>query len=417
MTSILSRRSFLGVLAAAGGGMLLGPRFVLRRADAAPAPTAKKVFVHVFLRGGLDGLSAVVPFGEKEYYGLRRTTAIAPPKKDSAEAALALDDRFGLHPALAPLLPDYEAGRLAVVHAVGCRNGSRSHFDAQDAMESGVAPADRLPNTGWLARYLDGRPVEGDAPDADMFRAISITPVLPRTLRGHRKALAIESLGGFTVAGGAFLSEAIGGMYAAGGDDPLHSAGREAFAAVERLKELNPGRFAPENGAEYPRGRFGDQMKTVAQLVKADVGLEVAFVDAGGYDTHLNQGAGAGALAGRLAELGQAMHALALDLGDRMSDVVVATLTEFGRTAAENGTRGTDHGTASVAFVLGGPVKGGKVHGKWPGLAKEQLFEKRDLAVATDYRDLLGEILTAHLGAKNLPQVFPGHRPAPLGLL
>lgn len=412
MTKILDRRDFLKLATTAGAGLALGPRLFFRSAHAAEAVARRPVLVHVFQRGGMDGLNAVVPHGEKEYYALRKSIAIPAPVKGAPDAAIDLDGRFGLHPALAPLTADWDAKRLAIVHAIGSPSRTRSHFDAQDFMESG-APDDKSVHTGWMNRYLETNAVPGDG----TFRAVAVTPTLPRSLAGDAEALAIASFDSFTVAGGAFLERAMDGMYRRGGDDTVRESGRDAFDAVARLKDVNPGRLAPEHGAEYPRGRFGDQMKMIAQLVKADVGLEVAFADVGGWDTHLNEGAATGALATRLADLGAALHAFATDLGERMDDVVVLTLTEFGRTAKENGTGGTDHGHGSVSFLLGGRVAGGKVHGKWPGLATDELWQKRDLAVTTDFRDVLAEVLGKHLGAKDVAKILPGHAPKPVGVI
>jgi uncharacterized protein (DUF1501 family) len=411
---LISRRQFLRAGGATALGLTLGPTLLLRPALAAQDPGGRrKVFVHLFQRGGCDGLSAVVPHAEKAYYDLRRGTAIAPPGRDNG--CLKLTGRFGLHPALAPLHEDWKAGRLGIIHAVGSPDPTRSHFDAQDYMETGT-PGRKGTYDGWLNRYLQATA----GPRPSTFRAVSLTPTLPRVMKGDAKTLAIANIDQFTVGdrgGAAALGEAFGKMYGARDDDDLHRSGTEAFEAVDRLRRVNPRRFKPENGAQYPRGRLGQSMLSIAQLIKSDIGVEVAFADCGGWDTHLNQGGFQGSLANRLREVGQALHAFARDLGDRMENVVVVTLTEFGRTAKENGTGGTDHGHGSFSFVLGGPVIGGKVHGKWPGLAQSQLYQKRDLAVTTDFRDVLTEVVRSHLGRKDTAALFPGHEAKKVGVI
>jgi len=408
-----TRRDFLRVAGAAGVGLALGPRLLFRPALAGEeAGREAPVLVHVFQRGGMDGLSAVVPWADPRYAKLRRNTRIAAPKKGSDETAVDLDGRFGLHPALAALAQDWRAKRLAIVHATGSTDPTRSHFDAQDYMETGTPGRKGTPD-GWVNRFVRSLDREGD----DTFRAVACTQTLPRCMKGDAKALAIRTFESFVLGGGDFLGRAFEGMYGSGRDDVVHESGREALDAIHRLRRARPASREPENGAEYPGGAFGRQMKMIAQLVKADVGLSVAFAESGGWDTHLNQGGARGGLANRLRELGDSLHAFATDLGDRMRKVVVVTLTEFGRTAKENGTNGTDHGHGSASLVLGGEVKGGKVHGKWPGLAPAKLWQKRDLAVTTDFRDVVSEVLERHMGAGDLDAVFPDHRPKRVGLL
>jgi uncharacterized protein (DUF1501 family) len=235
-------------------------------------------------------------------------------------------------------------------------------------------------------------------------------------MKGDAKALAIANFSSFDLGGGNLMSDALSAMYA-DGDGIMRESGREALAAVERLRKIDPGAIAPENGARYPRRGLGPQMRQIAQLVKADIGLEIAFAQAGGWDTHLNQGGATGGFANRLRDLAESLHAFGQDLGDRMEKVVVVTLTEFGRTAKQNGTNGTDHGHASASLVMGGPVKGGKIHGRWPGLAPGRLYKKRDLAVTTDFRDILGELLSEHLEGEGMETVFPDHHAKRVGLL
>jgi len=289
---------------------------------------------------------------------------------------------------------------------VGSPDATRSHFDAQDFMESGT-PGRKATDDGWLNRLVQSRPEA----EATPFRAVSMTPTLPRILAGSAPAVAMANIRDFTLrtGGDGLAARGFEQMYEAATKDVLHGTGQETFEAIQFLKKSDPARYQPAAGVEYPRGRYGESLKQVAQLLKADVGVEVAFTDVGGWDHHAAEGGVQGQLAARLREFGQALAAFRLDLGDRMQDVVLVTMTEFGRTVRENGNRGTDHGHASFAFVLGGDVSGGRVHGRWPGLAPEKLYEGRDLAITTDFRDLLGEVLARHLGARDLSRVFPGH--------
>ena len=400
---MFSRRFFLKSSALAAFGAGSAPSWLTRALYAADAPSPrKKVLVAVFQRGAVDGLNMVVPFGAPEYYKLRPTIAIPKPG-DSAESALDLDGFFGLHPSLAPLKPLYQSGRLAIVDAAGSPDPTRSHFDAQDYIESGTPGRKSTPD-GWLNRALPRNP----GPQSPV-RAVSLEPSLPRSLRGRNQAVAINTLRDFQVresdAATAFES-----MYASTRDAALGGAGRETFEAVRLIESLQ--KQAYKSAAQYPNGRFGQSLRQIARLIKANVGLEVAFTDMGGWDTHVNevgQQPSQGQLANLLREFGQALAAFHDDLGDRLEDLVLVTMSEFGRTARENGTRGTDHGHANVMFVLGGPVKGGGIYGDWPGLAPEQLYEGRDLALTTDFRDVLSELVERHLGNRDLASVFPGY--------
>jgi uncharacterized protein (DUF1501 family) len=431
----VSRRFFVkqGALAfaAIGAGALFGPDFL--RSSVLAAETRKsgggrRVLVCLFQRGAADGLSMVVPYGDADYYKLRSEIALAAPsQKAGAAGVLDLDGRFGLHPALAPLHGLYGAGELAVLHACGNPQATRSHFEAQDLMESG-AGADKNLATGWLNRLVGCCPE--DAAHASALRAVAMTGQLPRSLQGREEALAIADLERFGVkgGGGAAAADAMSGMGAMSGrsgaakgfediyenavGDALHGAGRDGFAAMDLLRKVDPKRYAPANGAVYPNGAFGKSLRQVAQLIKAEVGLEIAFVEIGGWDTHANQGAANGALAQRLTELGNGLAALHKDMGEKMSDVLVLTMSEFGRTARQNGNRGTDHGHGTAFFALGGGVRGGRVLGDWPGLSTDKLFEGRDLAITTDYRDFFAEACVRHMGVAEaeLAKVFPGHR-------
>jgi uncharacterized protein (DUF1501 family) len=395
----LSRRIFLRNSAIAMAGVGSAPLWLERAAFAADQQGArKKVLVAIFQRGAADGLNIVVPHAEKRYYDLRPTISI--PRPSSAEDSVVdLDGFFGLHPSLASLKPLWQQQRLAIVHAVGSPDPTRSHFDAQDYMESGT-PGLRATTDGWLNRAL---PVA--TAKASPVRAISLGPALPRALRGAQSAIAVESLNNFTVRDAA-ASKVLQSMYARTSDQILNGTGRETFEAVALLQSIQKTPYQPGAGANYPKGRFSDSMRQIAQLIKADVGVEVAFADIGGWDHHVNE---PGQLKNVLGEFGNSLAAFYQDLGDRMEDVVVVTMSEFGRTAKENGNRGTDHGHANVMFVMGGPVQGGKVYGKWPGLASEQLNEQRDLALTTDFRDVLGEAVYTHLGNRTIKSVFPNY--------
>lgn len=407
----MNRRFFLksgGVALASIGVMGAAPSFLERVAQAQTlAGGRRKTLIAIFQRGAVDGLNMVVPYGEREYYDLRPTLAIARPRVGSAEAAIDLDGFFGLHPALVSFKPLWDAKRLAIVDAVGSPANTRSHFDAQDYMES-ATPGVKSTRDGWLNRYLQSKPDERATP----FRAVSVTQNLPRVLQGRAGALAISNLADFTIRAGAYSQSVQGGfesIYNRSEKDVLGGTGRETFEAVNYLKKVNPAQYKPENGAQYPRSSYGNSLLQIAQLIKAGVGLEVAFTDVGGWDTHVNQGGARGQLAVRLADFAAGISALVTDLGKRMDEVVILTMSEFGRTARENGNRGTDHGHANAMFVIGNQVRGGRVYGEWPGLKADRLYEGRDLALTTDFRDVFGEIASRHLGNTSLQTVFPGY--------
>ena len=409
-----SRRLFLKSSALAIFGVGAAPAWLGRAVYAADGPARRrKILIAIFQRGAVDGLNMVVPHGEPRYYEMRPTIAIPRPN-GTTDAAIDLDGTFGLHPSLAPLKPLYEERKLAIVEAVGSPDPTRSHFDAQDYMESGT-PGIKSTNDGWMNRAL---PKDGGKPSP--VRAVSMGAAVPRSLRGRNDAVAVSNLADFRVRDprGAETFEQ---MYDSATDTMLHGAGRETFEAVRIIQAVQKQTYTPANGASYPNGRFAQSLRQIAQLIKADVGVEVAFADVGGWDTHVNEVGPkptAGVLANNLTEFGGALAAFYKDLGDRMEDVVVVTMSEFGRTARENGDRGTDHGHANVMFVMGGDVRGGKIYGDWPGLEQEQLYEARDLNLTTDFRDILGELVSKHLGNSNLGTVFPGYsRPKFRGLL
>ena len=400
----ISRRYFIKNSGIAMLGMATLPAFLQRAVAATASPNKKKVVV-LFQRGAMDGLNVVVPFAEPNYYALRPTIAIPAPKRGGTDAALDLDGFFGLHPSMEPLMPLFRNGQLAIVQAVGSPDPTRSHFDAQDFMESGT-PGVKATDDGWLNRAMQSIPEENPSP----FRAVAFGPYLPRTLQGSAPAVAVPDLKQFKMYGpqqtveGGFES-----MYAQTVDQALRGVGQETFDAIDQLKKVNPDAYQPENGAQYPNSRFGKSLMEIAELFKSDIGLEVAFLDSGGWDNHVNEGGVQGQLSNLLRDLGQGIAAFHQDMGDYMDDVIFVSMSEFGRTAHENGNRGTDHGHANCMFVMGGGVKGGHVYSRWPGMSDGELYQGRDLAVTTDYRSVLGEIISKHLGDKELHAVFPGY--------
>ena len=403
-----SRRFFLrnGALALAGTTAL--PAFLTRAVFAATteATAQGKKLVVIFQRGAADGLNIVVPWRETNYYAMRPTIAI--PQKQ----VLDLDGFFGLHPAMASLVPLYQQGHLAIVHATGSPDGTRSHFDAQDFMESGT-PGIKSTRDGWLNRALQAEDLKRRQPHT-AFRAVALGNDVPRTLAGKIPALAISNVQDFAVGGRgpkpAPTATAFEAMYDESSDSLLHSAGDSTFEAIKMLRATDPAHYQPSPDANYPNNGFANNIKQIAQLLKANLGLEAAFTDIGGWDTHQNQGSVDGQLANRLREFSDGIAAFWRDMGPDAENITLVTMSEFGRTAHQNGTGGTDHGHANVMFVLGGQVKGGKVYGKWPGIGDHQLNEGRDLAITTDYRQVLGEIVAKSIGANNLEVTFPGAR-------
>jgi len=392
------------------------PSFVARTAYAQGRARAKQL-VTIFQRGAVDGLSVIVPFGDSDYYRARPSIAIARPgeKGDAAVAAVDLDGFFGFNPRLRALKPFWDQRALAIVHACGSPDSTRSHFDAQDYMETATPGVKSTPD-GWLNRYLRAREDDSRGRDAagagSPFRAVSLTPQLPRMLQGSAPALAMNQIGQFGIRGGAGadgVGASFEAQYAAAADRVLGGTGRDAFDAMKMLKVADPSRYQPENDADYPRTPFGQALRQIAQLTKADVGLEVAFADVGGWDTHVNQGSSQGQLANRLDDFARGIAALVTDLGSRMADTVILTMSEFGRAVNENGNRGTDHGHGNAMMAIGGGVHGGKVYGRWPGLSLEQRHERRDLAITTDFRDVFSEVVVRHMGVRDAQPIFPGY--------
>ena len=410
---MITRRIFLKDGAMALVSLGFAPTFLARTVEGIGAPR-RKVLITIFQRGAVDGLNMIVPFGDRDYYSVRPSIAIARPSSND-DTAIDLDGFFGLHPRMRSLKALWDAGSLAIVHASGSHDETRSHFDAQDYMESATPGVKSTPD-GWMNRYLHAKEHQQATP----FRAVALAQQLPRALQGTAPALAIGQIGQFGIRAGQateMVQSSFESEYAAAASSVLKSTGREAFDAVRMLKKADPAQYTPANGAEYPRSPYGEALRQIAQLIKADVGLEVAFAESGNWDHHANEGAAVGILANRLDDLSRGIAALVRDLGDLMHDVVIMTMSEFGRAVAENGSRGTDHGHGNAMMIVGGAVRGGKVYGRWPGLAREQRYEGRDLAITTDFRAAFNEVVRGHLGLQDTSRVFPGFQgSAPLGL-
>ena len=403
-----TRRFFLrnGALALAGTTAL--PSFLARAVTAADTSAApNKKLVVIFQRGAADGLNIVIPWREPNYYAMRPGIAIPQGQ------VLDLDGFFGLHPAMSSLQPLFTQGHLAIVHATGSPDHTRSHFDAQDFMESGT-PGIKSTTDGWLNRALQAEDLRRLKEAQTAFRAVALGPDVPRTLAGKVPALAISHVQDFAVGGRgprpAPVATAFESMYDSTSDSLLHSTGDSTFEAIRMLRATDPAHYTPAPNAGYSDSPFARNMKQIAQLLKANLGVEAAFTDIGGWDTHQNQGSVDGQLANRLRDFSDSIAAFWRDMGPQAENITLVTMSEFGRTAHQNGTGGTDHGHANAMFVLGGNVKGGKVYGEWPGLADHQLNEGRDLAITTDYRQVLGELVSKTIGATNLDVTFPGAR-------
>jgi uncharacterized protein (DUF1501 family) len=398
----ITRRYFMKTGGVALASFATAPTFLLRTALAQTNPNQgvdRPILIAIFQRGAADGISMVVPFGDKHYSAARPQIAIPEPLRGTDDRAIDLDGFFALHPSLGSLKPIYDSGHLAMVQAVGSPDSTRSHFDAQDYMESGT-PGNKSVADGWLNRYLQATPENNATP----FRAVALSATLPRSLSGQAPTVAMQRVAEFGLRGGRATPE-VEAMFA-----DLY---KDTFDAVKLLRSTTSQQYTPANGVRYSNSAFGQALLQIAQLVKSDIGLQVAFAEVGGWDTHANQGSSRGQLSNRLRDFGDDIAALYRDLGDRMRNVVIITMTEFGRAIRQNGSGGTDHGHASSLFVVGGPVKGGRVYGQWPGLAPEQLYEGRDLALTTDFRTVFSEILATHMGAKDVSKIFPGFKQTP----
>ncbi|MCI0487891.1 MAG: DUF1501 domain-containing protein [Blastocatellia bacterium] len=375
-----------------------------------------KTLVCVFLRGGADMLNLVVPYGDDQYYSLRPSLSIPRPNGDdqSQDAAIRLDEFYAFHPKLRPLLPIYREGRLGIVQAVGSDNPTGSHFEAQDQMEHGEAYG-RTIGGGWLGRYLRTRAGKNMTP----LSGVAIGPTIPESLRSAPSASAIDSLEDVQIKTPSgdprAVSLALSAMYGAEAG-VLGQPGRATLELLNRVESLRGRAYIPESGADYPAGSFGAGLREIARLVKACVGLEVACIDLGGWDTHFFQGTTDGLQAGVIDELARGLSAFDTDLARHRDDVITIVITEFGRRIYENASLGTDHGRAFAFLAMGGRVKGGRVTGVWPGLEEEDSPGPGGLKVMFDYRSVLSEVLSAS-GCRNISQVFPGFKPQPIGLV
>ena len=438
---MLSRRAFtksggLALFAVGVGGV---PSFLARAAraaTAAPPVSRRKTLVAIFQRGAMDGLAAVQPLADPHLASLRPRLALPLSTEQGDGGLLALSDGFGLHPALAPLAPLYHEGQLAVIHGAGSPMPTRSHFDAQAYMETGIL-GDKSVRSGWLNRAVGLAGHEAHAPHADTpFRAVAIGPSVPRALMGPHPALAIASLDRFTLptGTGAFTADGLDALYRQTAADVLgadslsrsggmlQASGRESLDAADLIARATARAYRPEHGADYPRRKLGNQLRQVAHLIKLDVGLEIAFVEFGGWDTHVRQ---THSFRRQAADLARSIEAFWTDLGERRDDVVLMTMTEFGRSVRENGSAGTDHGRGSCLFVLGTGVDGGKVHGEPLALAPDALEDGRDLPVTTDFRAVFSSVAAGHLGVplgrpagtSERDRLFPNWDGRPLPLL
>ncbi len=438
-TMKITRRQVLtgATLAAAAGAANGVGRGLSALASVTVGPRAQQVggnaLVVLFLRGGADGLNIIVPHGDDDYHRLRPSIGLAGArdgKADPKARALDLDGFFGLHPALAPLLPLYQNGQFSAVQAIGSGDRTLSHFEAMATMERGIAE-DAGAASGWLARHLLTTGGEAESP----LRAVALAETMPASLRGATGATTLTSLADFRLTTHAAptgtgnrpfhapadgdrasaLQATLRGMYGdsrqAGAKDALADAGHETLAALDAVKRLDPAHYRPAPGVVYPNTELGNGFRQAACLIKGEVGLEVACLDMDGWDTHVAQGRDSGWQPSRLGDLGRALAAFAADLGPHLPRVTTLVMTEFGRRAYENSGLGTDHGHASCLLMLGGGVQGGRVFGKWPGLGDHQLDENHNLRVTTDYRDVLAEVLTRRLGNDRLSEVFPEYTP------
>ena len=413
-TETLNRREFLRI-AGLSTAPLAVPGWTPRLAFAPPgSPPSGDLLVCVFLRGGMDGLNAVIPHFESEYYDARAKLSIREPRAGNDATSIRLDDRFSLHPSLSPLLELFQAGDLAIVHACGSPDPTHSHFDAMDYMERGT-PGEKQIASGWIARHLLTAPWENESP----FRAIGIGVGLQASLRGPIPAAALKSVAEFHLPGNprgvAVLQQTLSSLYELPAEDQslfqgLSSQAATTFEAIDLLAKIDPTNYRPSGGAAYPEDEFGRGLSQIALLAKSELGLEIACIDLGGWDTHVQQGAEEGRMPQLMASVAGGLAAFHQDLGAKMNDVTVVTMSEFGRRVAENGGGGTDHGHGGVMFVMGGGILGGKVYGEWPGLAPENLYGPGDLAITTDFREVLAEIVQVRLKNDRIDEIFPGYR-------
>jgi len=412
-TNMISRRDFLklgaGSMAAWAVGLPAGtPRMAFAPEGVEPGGD---VLICVFLRGALDGLNTIIPLFESAYYEQRPTIGILESKPGNETSAIDLDGRFGLHPALAPMVDIWDAQELALIHAVGSPDPTHSHFDAMDYMERGT-PGEKTISTGWIGRHLQNAPWQNDS----LFRAVGMGGVMPAALRGPVAVTTLQSIADFHLQGNftdlTRLQHTLAALYTLEGG--LAAEAQATLEAVDLLSQVDVSTYRPANNATYPEDEFGLGLMQIAQLMKAEVGLEVACIDLGGFDTHVNQ---AGRLTGLLTEFAQGLSAFFHDMRDSGKSYTVVSMSEFGRRVAENGNAGTDHGHGGVMISFGPGINGGQVYTDWPGLAPANLFGPGDLNVTIDYRDVLAELVANRLGNRTrLEKVFPDFSPEPLGI-
>ncbi len=375
------------------------------------------ILICIFQRGGMDGLSAVIPYGDTDYYRLRSKLAVQPPSSSDPKSAIDLDGFFGLNPALKALKPAWDQGYLAIVHASGSPDPTHSHFDAQDYMERGT-PGEKKISSGWLNRHLQSTAVQVRSP----FRAVGIGSILPASLRGPYPLASLVSIADYHLgqknleASAASFRTAMEQMYS--GSPTLSDQASLTFQALDMVQKIETNAAAAASPkVKYPNTGYGAGLAQIAQLIKANVSLEAAALDILGWDTHAQEGASDGQLSRLLQQLAEGLASFYQDLGELSKQVVVVTMSEFGRRAQENGSAGTDHGHGNVMFILSRNIKASKVYGKWPGLAPDQLVTPGDLAVTTDYRIVLSELLQTRRGEQKLDAVFPDFQsPGYLGI-
>jgi uncharacterized protein (DUF1501 family) len=420
-----SRRGFLkaGGLALFGISMVGGiPGFLAEAAasDKILAPyKKKKTMVCIFQRGAMDGLMAVTPFTDEYLKAARPTLFMSAAKVGPGKPLIDLDGKFGLHPSMSAFEPLFRDKRLAIVHGIGSPNNTRSHFDAQDYMESGT-PFNKGTASGWLNRAVG---LLGHDAATTPFQAVSLTSAMPRSFYGDNPSVAISNLQDFGIQmrgnpnGANMAAKSFEDLYGQASTSLLKSTGKESFDAVKMLQKTDIKNYKPANGANYPTSALGNSLKQIAQLIKMDVGLEVAFTESNGWDTHFNQGTDNGIFSRNVTDLSNCMVAFWTDLGQYQDDVTVMSMTEFGRTVHQNGTGGTDHGRASCNFILGADVNGGKVHGEIKPLSIDNLEDGRDLAVTTDFRSVFSEVADRHLKISNDKVLFPDWKGNHIGVM
>ena len=420
---MISRRGFVKAGGLALFGISLGgiPSFLAEAAASTLKPALfkkKKIMVCIFQRGAMDGLMAVTPFTDDYLKAARPTLFMSAAQGGKNKPLIDLDGKFGLHPSMQAFESLFRERQMAIVHGIGSPNNTRSHFDAQDYMESGT-PFSKGTSSGWLNRAVGLLGHEAATP----FQGVSLTSSLPRSFYGNNPSVAISNLADFNIqlkgnqADANRAAKSFEDLYDQASSGLLKDTGKESFEAIKMLQKTNAQAYKPEYDVVYPNTALGKSLKQIAQLIKMDVGLEVAFAESGGWDTHFNQGTDTGIFARNVNDLSSSITAFWTDLTKYQDEVTVMTMTEFGRTVAQNGTGGTDHGRASCNFILGNDVNGGMVHGIVNPLAKENLEDGRDLAVTTDFRSVFSEVADKHLGINNDKILFPNWDGKQIGVM